>query len=132
MHGWAAQRNLDLTIYNDHSLPRGRMRTIKQRLKEFYDRLGQSPRAGSAEDALEQLAQTLEAVEDAMSGIAKKSPPPPPGMPDGRMYPPLPDNIIRHADGTITARTRGHVIEISADGSVVIKNKRTGAVEFSK
>jgi hypothetical protein len=48
------------------------------------------------------------------------------------MYPPLPDHIIRHPDGAITARTRGHIVEIGVDGSIVIKNKRTGAVEFNK
>jgi hypothetical protein len=53
-------------------------------------------------------------------------------MPDGRMYPPLADNIIRNADGTIIAWTRGHIIEIGADGSLVIRNKRTKAVEFNK
>jgi hypothetical protein len=48
------------------------------------------------------------------------------------MYPPLADFTTQHADGGITARTRGHIIEIGADGNIVIKNKRTGAVEFAK
>jgi hypothetical protein len=48
------------------------------------------------------------------------------------MYPPLPDNIVRLADGGITARTRGHVIEIGAEGNLRIINKRTKTVEFHK
>src|SRR5260370_9361265 len=97
------------------------MYTIKERLKELFERLRNSPRASSAEDALEQLAQTLDDVEDAMSGIPKKSPPPPPGMPDGRMYPPLPDNIIRHAEGSTTHRPRRPPIELVATGTPIIK-----------
>jgi hypothetical protein len=101
-------------------------------LAEFYARLSQLPPAGSADEALRQLADTLDAVEDAFSGVPKKMPPPPPNMPDGRMYPPLPDFTTHHPDGSITARTRGHVIEIGADGRLTIKNKRTGAVELER
>ena len=108
------------------------MSTIQERLREFYNRLGSTPRANSAESALEELCNTLDEVEDALSGIPKRVPPPPANMPDGRMYPPLADNIIRHANGAITARTRGHVIEIGANGSLLIRNKRTRTVEFHK
>lgn len=48
------------------------------------------------------------------------------------MYPPLDDFIIRHPDGRITANTRGHKIEISADGEITIMNKKTGEVELKK
>ena len=68
-------------------------RSIAQRLGEFYRRLRLQGRAGSAEEALERLRSTLDEVEDAMSGISKKVPPPPPGVPDGRMYPPLDDFV---------------------------------------
>jgi hypothetical protein len=108
------------------------MSTIQERLDEFFRRLGSTPRANSAEAALEELCTTLEEVEDALSGVPKQVPPPLPSMPDGRMYPPLPDNIIRHADGSITARTRGHVIEAGADGSLRIINKRTKTLELQK
>jgi hypothetical protein len=108
------------------------MSALQDRIKEFYKRLGASPRASTADEALEQLSRTLDEVEDDLSGIPKKSPPPPPGMPDGRMYPPLPDFLTRHPDGSITARTRGHVIEIGSDGGVTIRNKKTGSTEFTK
>lgn len=94
--------------------------TIRERLDEFYRRLASLPRAQSAELALKQLCNTLDAVEDELSGIAKKNPPPPPTMPDGRMYGPLDDHVLRWADGRILALTRGHRIEIEADGRLRI------------
>jgi hypothetical protein len=48
------------------------------------------------------------------------------------MYPPLDDFIKRHADGSITATTRGHTIKLGADGSITITNRSSGAVEFQK
>jgi hypothetical protein len=107
-------------------------RPIAERLAEFYARLGRLPAARSADEALQQIAQTLGAVEDDLSGIPKKDPPPPPNMPDGRMYPPLADFTMRHPDGSITARTRGHINDLGTDGSLTIRNKRTGAVDFEK
>jgi hypothetical protein len=108
------------------------MKTIQERLDEFFRRLDSSPRAGSAVETLEELGRTLDEVEDAWSGVPKQTPPPPPNMPDGRMYPPLRDNILHHPGGVITALTRGHIIEIGPDGAIVIRNKRTRAVEFRK
>lgn len=108
------------------------MAAIRQRLDEFYRRLGALPRASSAEDALEEISRTLDQVEDDLSGITKKVPPPPKNVRDGRMYPPQADSITRHANGTIVAGTRGQIIEIGTDGSVTIRNRFTGAVEFQK
>jgi hypothetical protein len=112
-------------------LPRPRM-TIAERLQEFFKRLGQQPKANSADEALGQVNRTLTAVEDDLSGVVRKDPPPPPNMPDGRMYPPLEDNIVRNSDGSITARTRGHTIQCGADGSITITNRKTGNVDFHK
>ena len=53
-------------------------------------------------------------------------------MPDGRMYPPLYDFVTRHTDGSISAKTRGHNIEIGSDGSITIWNRRNGNMDFSK
>jgi hypothetical protein len=47
------------------------MSTIQERLREFYRQLGSTPRAGSAEEALQELCDILDRVEDAMSGIPK-------------------------------------------------------------
>jgi hypothetical protein len=86
----------------------------------------------NAEEGLRQVRGTLDEVEDQLSGVVKKDPPPPPNMSDGRMYPPLDDFVVRHPDGRITATTRGYKIEIGADGEVVIRNKKTGDIELRK
>jgi hypothetical protein len=78
---------------------------------------------------LGRVGRTLDEVEDALSGIPRRNPPPPPNMPDGRMYSPQADNITRHADGRITARTAGHRIEIGADGSITIR-RLSGEIDF--
>jgi RHS repeat-associated protein len=104
--------------------------TRGQRLREYFDRLGKQPPSRTADEALGRISRTLEEVEDALSGIPKKTPPPPPKMPDGRMYPPQPDKIVRNADGSISARTAGHTVEIGADGSITIRNIKTGEIDF--
>ena len=111
---------------------RATVKSIAERLAEFYSRLATVPAPRTADEALEQLIATLDAVEDAWSGVPKKSPPPPPNMPDGRMYPPLADFTTHHPDGTITARTRGHIIEFGATGNIVIRNKKTGEIDFAR
>ena len=103
-----------------------------ERLAEFYSRLRALPAPCTADEALAQIGSTLDDVEDAYSGVAKKDPPPPPNMPDGRMYPPLPDRTDRHPDGSITAETRGHLIEIAANGSITMSRRHDGIVEFQK
>ncbi len=105
---------------------------MAERLQEFYRRLAGEPLARSAGEALSQMSQRLDEVEDDLSGIPKKSPPPAREQSDGRMYPPQRDSIRRAADGSITARTRGHRIAIGSDGSIVIINLTTGETEFTK
>jgi hypothetical protein len=94
--------------------------------------LGEAPRAKSAEEAFQQVRDLLNQVEDELSGIPMKNPPPPINMPDGRMYPPLEDNITRNADGSITTKSKGHTVNIGANGSITITNKKSNQVEFSK
>jgi RHS repeat-associated protein len=110
-------------------LPRAPL-PIKDRLQKFYDRLGSRQKGKTAEESLEQLRKTLDDVEDDFSGVPKSDPPPPPAMPDGRMYPPLDDFTTRHADGSITARTRGHNIHIDPNGRITITNRRTDSIEY--
>jgi hypothetical protein len=106
--------------------------SIRKRLDEFYRRLQAAPAVTAAEAALEQICRMLDEVEDELSGIPKKSPPPPLEQSDGRMYPPYEDSVTRRPDGGIVATTRGHVIEIGGNGSLLIRSKRTGNVEFRK
>ena len=71
----------------------------------------------NADEALGQLGRVMEAVEDACSGVAKN---PNPGLkPDGRMYPPQADKIIRNADGSLDFITRGHDGHITSDGEII-------------
>jgi hypothetical protein len=107
-----------------------RQHSIQERVDELYRRLRQLPPAKTSEAAFQRLCQTLEAVEDELSGITKKTPPPPPSLSDGRMYCPLADHVLRRTDGSILAVTRGHRIEIAANGTLRIVNKVTLQVEF--
>ena len=103
-----------------------------ERLAEFYRRLRERPQAGSAAAAFLQLCETLDQVEDELSGIVKQVPVPPISSPDGRMYCPTEDHILRRSDGSLMALTRGHRIEISASGAERIINKVTQLVEFER
>ena len=62
--------------------------TKQQRLDEYYNRLRRQSLSTTAGGALDRLEQTLMEVEDELSGVSRSDPPPPPRMPDGRMYPP--------------------------------------------
>jgi hypothetical protein len=105
-------------------------RTVPERLQEFFKRLGDAPYATDPEDALSLLGRLIDEVEDEWSGIPKRENP---GLVfDGRMYPLQEDFIERLPDGSLVARTRGHVIEIDRRGGIIIKSKRTGGTVFSK
>jgi hypothetical protein len=125
---WQARFAYNSSMPDDGSQPQ----PIRTRLDELYLRPRILPQAESAVAALHQLCETLEQVEDDLSGIVRKSQPPPPHMPDGRMHRPSEDFMLRHPDGSILALTRGHRIEITATGGVRIVNKVTLQVEFEK
>lgn len=101
-----------------------------QRVAAFLIALASQPPSADAEAALARISQTLEVIEDQFSGIPRATPPPPPQHPDGRMYPPMEDFITRHPDGRITAMTRGHRLDLGADGRIAIVDRRTGAQVF--
>jgi hypothetical protein len=83
------------------------------------------PESSNADEVLSRIAETLEEIEDAWSGIARQDPPPPPNVSGERMYPSQEDFITRHESGAITAFTRGHRIEIDAHGGFKIFDRRT-------
>jgi hypothetical protein len=88
------------------------------------------PPATTAEEALARVRDVLNEVENIYSGIPRTDPPPPIGQTDGRLYPPLDDNVKRLADGGIKAQTKGHSIVIGPNGSITIMNGVTGQIEF--
>ncbi|MDJ0648976.1 MAG: hypothetical protein QNJ60_09730 [Xenococcaceae cyanobacterium MO_188.B19] len=105
---------------------------IQERLEEFYRRLDKASSAKSADEAFKLVCDTLNQVEDELSGIPCKNPPASPSKPDGRMYPPQEDYTKRNNDGSIEARSKGHKIEIGSNGSITIINKKTQKIEFQK
>ena len=107
-------------------------RSVRERIDELYRRLSLLERSGTAEGSLRQLCETLDQVEDELSGLPKQTPPPPPSEFDGRMYCPSEDFVARLQDGSILALTRGHRIEIGTNGSLKILSKLTGQPEFEK
>ena len=91
----------------------------EQRLKLFFERLSEAPVATSAEEAFQLLAETLNRIEDAHSGVPFD---PSNWQSDGRLYPPQEDSK-RSVDGRENLhryRSRGHNTFISSDGAILI------------
>ncbi|MFJ6215079.1 hypothetical protein ACIQGZ_17345 [Streptomyces sp. NPDC092296] len=104
--------------------------THQERLAIVYQRLTALPPATGPDEALRQLADTLDSVEDEHSGVPRN---PNPGLkPDGRMYPPRADFIHREEDGTLVALTRGNTIYAEPDGSLRITDRHTGETVYQR
>ncbi|WP_420127006.1 hypothetical protein [Longimicrobium sp.] len=91
----------------------------RERLDEFFRRLLASPGAGSADEALTQLAQILDAVEDEMSGVPNS---PENWQSDQRIYPPQRDAaraVPGHPQMT-RFRSRRHNTYVGENGSIEI------------
>jgi hypothetical protein len=101
-----------------------------ERIAELWRRLDTAAPPKDADEALGLVSRTLDKVEDDLSGVPKN--PNPSLTPDGRMYPPQEDMIVRHADGAITAKTRGHAIEISPGGSMKFYLRHNGELAYSR
>jgi hypothetical protein len=101
-----------------------------ERLREFYRRLMQAPRAGTLEEALDQLGSILDAVEDELTGIRKD---PASWRYDDRIYPPQLDSMHAVSARPQVARFRsvGHNTYIGANGAVEIV-LLDGTVELQK
>ncbi len=122
--GWEEENAVGCSLAAESTVP------MSQRLTMVFDNVAQAPAATTAEEAMQQMHSTLDAVEDAYSGVPKN---PNPGLaPDGRMYPVQGDRIVTGADGTITATSRGHVTTYSPNGSITVTDRSTGAVVFQK
>lgn len=91
-----------------------------RRLEEFSRRLNASPAAGNFEEAWRQITETLNQVEDELSGIANN---PAAWETDGRLYPPQLDReypFTRHRR-VRRFRTVGHNILIGENGAIQIR-----------
>jgi hypothetical protein len=105
-------------------------RTRQERLEEFQRRLAAAKAVASEIDALKQIADTLNGVEDDMTSIPSN---PATRGDDGRMYPPQSD--ARRPTGCADVaryRTRGHNILIRANGAIEIRTVKGDRLEFEK
>lgn len=111
------------------------LKTVPERLQIFYGRLAEAPSVCTAEEALNQIAQILNAVEDEFSGLPYD---PPSWRERRRLYPP--DQAFeRDLPGWPTVRKfrqTGHSTFIGANGSIEIQfdtpHPKAGCVVFAK
>jgi hypothetical protein len=102
----------------------------RERLQELYRRLAAAPDAATFEEAFNQLSSILNEIENDWS-LAPYDPEN--WRNDGRLYPPLLDNV-RDVDGhpgLKRLRSRFHNTFIAANGAIEIQ-KLGGEVEFTK
>lgn len=107
--------------------------TLRQRLDEFYRRLDSAPYAASFEEAMMQIEQNLNDVEDEYSGISYNPPASPLSSTHGRMYAPHEANrhtVPSHPEVT-RYRTTQHNVFIGSNGAIEIQTANK-VVEFSK
>lgn len=102
----------------------------EDRFAEFLRRLSAAPPAGTAQEALRLLGDTLNEVEDELTDIPYA---PENWQTDGRMYPPREDSAreVRGRDDLIRYRNRGHNSYIRDNGAIEVRDIR-GTVVFSK
>jgi hypothetical protein len=99
--------------------------TKGQRLRLFVDRLRGQPGASSKAEALQQIRDTMNAVEDAHSGAPNE---PANHETDGRMYPPQDDAarpVVNRPDVT-RYRSKGHNTFIRDNGAIEIRPADAG------
>jgi hypothetical protein len=102
-----------------------------ERIQEFFRRLAAAAPAADHDEAMWQVADILNAVEDKMTSI-----PFDPSFPlnDGRMYPPRPDSKRAVPDRTdvIRYRSKRHSTLIGDNGAIRILDHASGDVVFDK
>ncbi len=102
-----------------------------QRLQVFLRRVEQSRGASDFEEARRLVAETLNAVEDELSGVPYD---PATWLTDGRMYPPQDDNIrgVPGRPDVKRLRTRNHNIYIRDNGAIRIEQVNTKEAVLDK
>jgi hypothetical protein len=100
------------------------------RLAEIFRRLGEAPAAASADEAYRLLCETIDAVEDELSGTPND---PAAFRTDGRIYPPQEDHrkaVLGRPDLRRYV-SRGHGTLIGENGAITILD-RDRAIVFAK
>ena len=101
------------------STPKTLSRT--ERLAKFKTGLLDAPEVSSPQAVLKLINKTLNKIEDAHAG------------PKDRMYGVLDDKYVKyHENGNVTARTKGHQINIESDGGFTITNRKDGSIFVDK
>ncbi len=102
-----------------------------ERVKEFLRRLAATPPASDHDEAMGQVADILNGVEDELTSI-----PYDPTFPvnDGRMYPPQPDSkkVVPGRIDLSRYRSKGRSTFIGDNGAIRIIDHGTGRVVFDK
>jgi hypothetical protein len=112
-------------------------RTVSPRFALFYERLGEQASSPTAEHALGRIRTALAEAAAELRGILREQPRSP-NILAGRLYPPFDEFVAHNPDGSISARTRGHYIEIGNEGSIRIIDRiritrpKVGAAEFEQ
>jgi hypothetical protein len=103
----------------------------EERFDEFLRRLAVAPAAKTFDEAYSQLCNILNEVEDEMTSIPYDAMN---WRTDGRLYPPLLDNIRDVQDRPLVKRfrSRGHNTFIGENGSIEIEVVNTRVTIFSK
>lgn len=101
-----------------------------ERFKILLDRLEALPAAASLTEALDQISNVLNEVENEFTSIPFN---PAAWKSDGRMYPPQVDSLRHTSSPNVKRfRTRAHHVFISVDGAIRIVAVRNRESVFSK
>ncbi len=93
--------------------------TRVERLSKFKDNLSKAAKPTNPKDALKLINKTLDDIESKYAGASD------------RMFGILDDKFVTyHSNGSVTALTRGHRIEIQANGSFSIFDRKTGELFY--
>ena len=105
--------------------------TKGERVREFLRRLAAAPAAAGHDEAMGQIADILNAVEDEMTSIPFDSDFP---LDDGRKYPPLLDSrrVDPGRDDVARYRSKGHSTLIGDNGAIRIVDHSSEKVVFDK